>query len=162
MCPRRFAAALLTLLACAFVPAHAQTTTCVGASTSMGLGAYVGDSPTPVDSIGSFALRCTRNGGPQNVPITMGIGPSANTGSIASRQLKQASGSDMLSYNFYRDALRQSVWGQTPGLDALTQTVSLPNNATTTVTFTIYGRINGLQNVAAGSYGDTLVVTISY
>lgn len=158
MFPRRFAAALL---ACAIVPAQGATT-CVGASTSMGLGAYVGDSATPVDSIGTFALRCTRNGGPQNVAITLGIGPSANTGSIASRQLKQSSGSDMLSYNFYRDALRQSVWGQTPGLDAVTQSFSFPNNATTTATFTIFGRINGLQNVSAGSYGDTLLLTVSY
>lgn len=128
----------------------------------MSLGPYVGDSAAPTDSIGSFALRCTRRGGPRNVSITMAIGPSAISGSIASRQMRQAGGSDVLSYNLYRDALRQSVWGQTPGVDAVTQTASLPNNATTTVAFTIYGRINGQQNVFPGSYGDTLVVTISY
>ena len=128
----------------------------------MSLGPYVGDSATPTDSIGSFTVVCTRTGQPQNIPISMGIGPSANSGSIASRQMRQAAGSDMLSYNLYRDALRQSVWGQTEGVDAQTQSVALPNNSTTTVVFTIYGRINGQQNVSPGAYGDTLVVTISY
>jgi len=158
---RSFAACLAAAWPAAAL-AQGPGTTCVGASASMGLGAYIGDSATPTDSIGSFSLRCTRNGGPRNIQITMGLGPSANTGSIASRQLRQAAGTDMLSYNLYRDALRQSVWGQTAGVDAVTQTASLPNKATTTVTFTIYGRINGLQNVSPGAYGDTLVVTISY
>lgn len=160
MCRSGLAALLLAASA-----AHAQVvpgTTCVGSSTSMGLGAYVGDSATPFDSIGTFALQCTRNGGPQNVSITMGIGPSATSGSIASRQMQQAGGTDALSYNIYRDALRQSVWGQTAGVDAVTKVAALPNNSTTTVAFTLYGRINGLQNISPGSYGDTLVVTISY
>jgi spore coat protein U-like protein len=92
----------------------------------------------------------------------MGIGPSASSGSITARQMQKSGGTDMLSYNIYRDATRLAVWGQTAGVDTMTITQNLPNKATTTVSFTLYGRINGLQNVSAGSYGDTLTVTIDY
>jgi spore coat protein U-like protein len=152
--------ALAALLAGAS-PARAATL-CTGASTSISLGAYYGDTATPVDSIGSFALRCARNGGPQNITITMRIGASANGGSIANRQLLGTSWPDLLAYNLYRDALRQAVWGETVGVDSVTLPLSVPNNGTATATFTIYGRIPGLQNVHAGFYADSLVVTIDY
>lgn len=153
-------AAALALLA-ASLPA-AGATVCTGSSGSMSLGTYIGDTNTPVDSIGTFALRCTRSGGPQNVTVTMAIGASGNNGSIANRVLRTASWPDLLPYNLYRDASRLSVWGETAGVDTMAVALSIPNNATSTATFTIYGRIPGLQNVHAGTYGDTLTVTISY
>ena len=128
----------------------------------MSLGAYVGDTAAPVDSIGTFTLSCSRNGGPSSVTVTMGIGPSANTGSIPNRQLRSTAWPDLLGYNLYRDALRQAVWGETVGVDTMSVSVSIPNNASRTASFTIYGRIPGLQDVHAGFYADTLTVTINY
>ena len=135
---------------------------CRGNSTSLNLGAYYGDTSAPLDSIGSFSLTCSRDGGPPNAVVTMGIGPSGTSGAIASRQLRRTAGPDLLSYNVFRDALRSSVWGQTTGLDTVTQSVSVPNKSSATLLFTIYGRIPGLQSVSAGSYQDNLLVTIDY
>jgi spore coat protein U-like protein len=150
-------------IACLILPLAASgAIVCRGGGASMSLGAYVGDSASPLDSVGSFRLQCSRDGGAAALSMTMGIGPSASSGSISQRQMQQSGGTDMLSYNLYRDATRLSVWGQTAGVDTMTITQNLPNKATTTVTFTLYGRINALQNVAAGSYGDTLTVTIDY
>lgn len=153
-----------TVLLLALVPAVAAhaATVCTGSSTSLNLGAYIGDTGAPTDSIGSFALLCTRDGGPQTITVTMGIGPSANSGSIPVRQLRLATGTDLLSYNLYRDAGRILVWGDTDGVNTQSQAVSIPNKTSLAVTFNIYGRIPGLQNVRAGAYSDTLVVTISY
>lgn len=148
----------------AFLPAFAahSATVCTGSSTSLNLGTYIGDTGAPTDSIGSFALLCTRDGGPQSITITMGVGPSANSGSIPVRRLRLATGTDLLDYNLYRDATRIAVWGDTVGVNTQSQTVSIPNNTTVAVTFNVHGRIPGLQNVRAGAYADTLVVTISY
>lgn len=154
-------AALAALWLAASLPAAAATV-CTGSSASMSLGTYIGDSATPVDSVGTFTLGCTRSGGPQNITVTMAIGASANNGSIANRVLRSPSWPDLLPYNLYRDASRLAVWGETAGVDTMAVALSIPNNATSTATFTIYGRIPGLQNVHAGSYGDTLTVTINY
>ena len=81
---------------------------------------------------------------------------------IANRVLRSPSWPDLLPYNLYRDASRLAVWGETPGVDTMAVALSVPNNATRNATFTIYGRIPGLQNVHAGSYGDTLAITIDY
>jgi spore coat protein U-like protein len=158
--PARFAEAALAL-ALAALPAHGAVV-CSGSSTSMSLGTYYGDTAAPTDSAGTFMLTCTRNGGPQNVTVTMGIGASGNSGSIANRQMRTGSWPDTLAYNLYRDAARLGVWGETVGVDTVSSSVSVPNNASRSVAFTIYGRIPGLQNVHTGFYSDTLVVTINY
>jgi spore coat protein U-like protein len=154
----RLAAALLWAVPLA-APA---ATVCTGSSMSMSLGTYIGDTATPVDSIGTFTLACTRNGGPQNITVTMAMGASANNGSIANRVLRSPSWPDLLPYNLYRDASRLAVWGETAGVDTMAVALAIPNNSTRNATFTIYGRIPGLQNVHAGTYGDTLTVTVDY
>lgn len=128
----------------------------------MDLGSYLGDTSAPADSIGTVIARCTRDGGPQTVSITLALGPSATTGSIANRRLRHAAGTDQLAYNLYRDALRQNVWGEAVGVDTMTQTVSIPNKTTVNVTFNLFGRMPGLQSVYPGSYNDSLLVTVSY
>jgi spore coat protein U-like protein len=136
--------------------------TCVGSNASLNLGTYIGDGSSPVDSIGSFTLTCTRNGGAATIPVTMGIGPSASSGSISPRGLRWSAGADLLAYNIYRDVARVSVWGQTIGVDTVTQNVTVPNKGTATLTFTMFGRIEPLQNVHVGTYNDSLVISITF
>ncbi len=154
------------LLAAALLAALPQValavTTCSASSASIALGTYRGDSSAPADSAGTVIMRCTRDGGPQNVGITLALGPSATSGSIAGRQLLQVGGSDRLGYNLYRDVLRQNVWGDAVGVNTVTQNVSIPNKSTINVTFNIYGRMPGLQSVYIGNYGDSLLMTVSY
>ena len=157
----RFPSAAWAALLLAALPSEAAMV-CSGSSASISLGGYIGDTSTPLDSIGSFSLTCARDGGSPTATVTMGIGPSSTSGAIASRQLRRVGGADVLSYNVFRDALRSSVWGQTTGLDTVTQSVVVPNKASASLLFTIYGRVPGLQSVSVGSYQDNLLVTIQY
>ncbi|MGH8732064.1 MAG: Csu type fimbrial protein, partial [Burkholderiales bacterium] len=117
-------------------------------------------SAIPTDTTTSVVVRCARSGGPGNVTVTLQIGPSAGSGQIASRAMR--AGAESLGYNLYRDAARSLVWGQTAGVDAGTLAINgIPNNGTKDGTFVVYGRIPARQSVAAGSYTDTVQLTIS-
>ena len=152
----------IAIIAAALPNTVLAATTCTVSPPSMSLGTYLGDTNTPADSIGTVIARCTRDGGPQNVSITLSLGPSSTSASINNRRLRHAAGTDQLDYNLYRDPLRQNVWGEAIGVNTMTQTVSIPNKATVNVTFNLYGRIPGLQSVYTGSYSDSLLVTVSY
>jgi spore coat protein U-like protein len=142
--------------------AVAQVTTCSASNTSLSLGSYPSFNATAVDSSGTFIVTCSRSGGPGSTNVTVGFGPSFNSGSISTRQLKLTSGSDLLSYNLYRDATRLAVWGQTAGVDTVTQSINLANNTSGTLTFNIFGRINALQDVRAGIFNDQLTITVIF
>jgi spore coat protein U domain-containing protein, fimbrial subunit CupE1/2/3/6 len=157
-------ASLYLLFACslgAAVPSWAVTT-CNGSNVSMSLGAYNGFQATDLDSSGLFIVTCTRNGGPPTTTVTVGIGPSTVSGSIATRRLRLVAGTDVLSYNLFRDAGRSLVWGDTIGTNTLSQNITLGNNSSGALNFTIFGRINALQDVRAGTYTDTLTMTVTF
>ena len=69
------------------------------------------------------------------------------------------SGAEKLNYNLYLDAARTSTWG-----DATAATSwFMESNATgKPVTLTVFGRIPPGQDVAAGIYTDTIIVTIQF
>lgn len=142
--------------------AFAQSTTCSGSNTNFNLGAYPSYNASAVDSSVALVVTCTRSGGSQNISVVIGIGTSFNSGSIANRQLKLNTGTDLMVYNLYRDASRLSVWGNTVGVDTMSQSVSIPNNSSQPVTFTVFGRIASLQDVRAGDYSDRVVVTVTF
>ena len=161
-----FVARLIWLLACVFassgVCAQAPKTVCrFSSATGVAFGVYDDGSPVTRDTTANVAIDCSRNGGPQNVTVTVSLAPSATSGSISTRRMRQGSG-DTLTYNLYRDSARAQVWGQTTGVDTMTQMLSIPNNSSMSATFTIFGRIGALQNVSAGSYADSVVATVSY
>jgi spore coat protein U-like protein len=135
---------------------------CNGSNVAMSLGTYDSFQDTDLDSSGTFVVSCFRFGGVATQPITVGIGPSTVSGTIASRQMRLVAGADLLSYNLYRDAGRSLVWGDTIGTHTLTQNLTAGNLASNSVTFTIFGRINSRQDVRAGTYNDSLTVTVTY
>ena len=141
--------------------ASAAISTCSGSNVVLPFGAYDVLSPTHTQTQGDFVVTCTRNGGPQHTVLTVSIGPSATSGTVATRQMRHPAG-DRLAYNIFREAARVSVWGQTPGVDTVSRTISVPNNASATAAFTLFGRITAQQDVRIGTYTDSLVITVSY
>jgi spore coat protein U-like protein len=154
-------AAFLALALGAAGPAIAATT-CNGGNASLSLGTYSGFQSTPLDSSGVFMVTCTRSGGPPTTTVNLGIGPSSVSGTIATRQVRLVAGTDTLTYNLYRDAGRTLVWGNTVGTNTVSQNISLGNNTSGSLTFTIFGRIDALQDVRAGTYNDSLTVTVTF
>ena len=153
--------AVLAAALCVALPAQAATT-CSAGDISLNLGAYDGFNATPTDSSGVFVVTCARAGGPPTTTITMALGPSQGSGGIVNRAARHATAPDLLSYNLYRDASRLLVWGNTPGTNTVSQSISLSNNTSGTLTFTIFGRIDALQDVRAGAYSDRLTITITF
>ena len=97
-------------------------------------------------------MTCSGNA---DVTITLSKGGSAT---FSPRTLN--SGTDTLNYNLYRDAARTTIWGDGTGSTASYTQVGLPNN--TAQNLTIYARIPAAQDVRAGTYTDSVTVTIDF
>lgn len=141
------ASVLVPVLACLLgaAPLHAQS--CDITPQSVSFGAYDPTAPGDLDGVGTIGIDC-------DAEVTVTISLSPGTGSYATRTM--AGGAGQLLYNLFTTSQRAVVWGDgTDGSDSVSDTVQSRE-------FTVYGTIPGRQNVHAGGYGDTIVVTITY
>ncbi|GAB3776942.1 hypothetical protein GCM10028796_55340 [Ramlibacter monticola] len=151
----------LTLLLAA-AAAHADTTCRLTAGASLAFGVYDPVSAVANDSLARVSAVCSRNGGPRDVTITLQVGQGTNgTGVNARRMANGSVGGEYLNYGLFRDTGRSAVWGFSAGIDTMSQSLSIDNNGSATATFTIYGRIPALQDVAIGSYSDAVTITVT-
>lgn len=82
-----------------------------------------------------------------------------NGGSVNSNisARKMANGADRLDYQLYTSALMTTIWG-----DAVTGSTVTGTGLGVSTPHTVFGRIAALQNVSAGSYADTVTVTVEF
>lgn len=81
---------------------------------------------------------------------------SQGQGTYSPREMNSAG--DLLEYNLYTDVSRLIVWGDgTGGTQTASGTADTTGNE-----HSVYGRIPGGQNVSAGHYSDTIVITVTY
>lgn len=124
-------------------------------ATSVLFGTYSPFSGSAVDSTGAVAVTCTIGLG---VSYTIKLG-SGGSGTYSPRRL--SSGASTINYNLYTSAARTTVWGDGSGstgtisFSTLLEVIGLRR-------YTVYGRIPASQNVAAGAYADSVVVTVEY
>lgn len=158
------AGALLGLLG----SAAAQAQTCSVAATPLAFGAYTSPGGARADSQATVTVNCT--------PAYLLLACSASYtlslsagGNSASGTRRMAAGSGRLGYGLYSDASRLSPWGDggaTGPTVGGTISTSLLNLSLLCLpgskTHTVYGRIPAGQNVPAGAYADTVVLTITY
>ena len=138
-------------------PAHAG---CSISTTGVNFGAYDPRSPAPRDGVGTIDMRCSddiedgdeNGGGNKKIEISAGA-----SGSFAARRMQ--SGADGLDYNLYTSPTRTSVWGD--GNNG-TDSVKVRPTKHETISTSVYGRIPAGQNVRAGTYTDTLIVSIEF
>jgi spore coat protein U-like protein len=129
--------------------AMAAPVSCSVSTTAVAFGTYDPHSGTATDGVGSITLSCDKNNAPT---MTVGIS-TGQSGGYATRRM--SAGAWTLNYNLYTSATRTTVWGDGSGG---TSAPTPPGPGT----YTIYGRIAPLQNVGAGSYSDSVSVTITY
>lgn len=153
------ALALVTAAGCA----HAAVTCYIKQSGTVAFTSYDMSATAPNDAALSVVVGCDRDSGPADVSVELAVGPSSVSGMTATRRLRQVGGAGyLLNYNLYRNSGRSLVWGNTSGLDTVVQTIAnVPNKGSATTTFTIYGRIPIQQDVAAGSYIDSVQITVN-
>ncbi len=132
---RRLAFAVLFLFAFGARPAAAQT--CTLTDTAMNFGTYTG---ALLNGTATGQVTCA---GGWDIPVNAGTGAGA---SETIRKMTGPGGAE-LSYAVFQDAARSINWGNTTGTDL---------NGTGNANITFYGQILAGQNVAPGTYIDTL------
>jgi spore coat protein U-like protein len=156
----------LTLAGSAFAATTSATltvtaniaTSCSINSPTLAFGTYApigANVTTPLDQQVDLTWTCT-----VNTPIVIWLNEGNNkaTGSVLSAPQRQmASGGNMLAYFLYSDFGRGTLWGSTDATSPflLTGTGS-PQSAT------IYGRIPGGQPNVAGTYSDSVTISLNY
>jgi spore coat protein U-like protein len=157
---RRLLRALCALvLLCAAQAGQAQT--CTVSSTALAFGVYAPTLGTPNDSVATITVTCQATVSLLvGYTITLGGG---NSGNPAARSMPLSGGGGGMNYQVYSDLLRTQVWGDggngTAGVaDGYLISVIAPYIKT----YSAFGRIPALQNAKAGSYADSLLVTITY
>jgi spore coat protein U-like protein len=104
-----------------------------------------------VDQSATIEVMCT-NATPYTIALDVGTGADAT---VAAR--KMTSDGDTVDYSLYSDSAHTAVWGSTVGTDA----VAAAGNDTGQ-SYTVYGRVPPQAAPAAGTYADTITVTVTY
>lgn len=139
------------------VSGNAGAYTCTVAATGVNFGVYNPLAATPDDATGTVTLTCNLLVG---LFTSWTVALSTGNGSYSPRLLKN--GVNSLSYNLYTSAAYSSVWGDGSGSTTLLSDQALLVIGANINTYTVYGRISAGQDAAAGSYLDTIVVTVDY
>lgn len=140
-------------------PADALGLNCNVSSTGVAYGVYDPNSSSPTNAAGNVHVLCTV----LVVSVLSQINISLSTGgsgTFATR--KMSGGADQLNYNLYKDASHTTVWGDGTGGTGIFTDNLLIAVLGTSVDHTIYGSIPAGQYVSAGSYSDTITVTVEF
>ncbi len=159
---RRRAIVLLPLLLLAAGAARAVTVNCTASASSIAFGVYNPLAVAPATSTGTLKVTCTGSG-TGSASVTVGVSLSAGlSGSFATR--KMFSGANSLAYNIYWSTAYTQVMGDGTGgsFAGSAGPFTVFAGGTNTATGTMYGRVPALQDVAPGSYVDTILMTVTY
>lgn len=130
-----------------FAPA-ARAFSCTVSSTGLAFGSYDWLSGSPLDSSGSVSWSCDVVS-----PVTIALGRGSSSSFIPRRLQGGANGAD---YNTYLDASCTTVWGDGTG------GTSTWAGSGTGGTIPIFGRVPAHQALVAGSYNDSVVVSVIF
>ncbi len=144
----------LTLPLCA----HTVLADCTVAATGIIFGPYASPNGAGLTNPGGdVSVTCNAL---ISLLVSYTITLSAGNGTFANRQLKL--GTNAVSYNIYSDSGYTKIWGDgSSGTSTVTDGYLLAIGSTTKK-YPAYGSIPGGQNKPAGTYSDTLTVTITY
>lgn len=140
-------------------PANALGLNCNVSSTGVAYGVYDSTSSSSTNATGNVHVFCTVLLVSVLSQINISLSPGSS-GTFAPR--KMSNGSDQLNYNLYKDAAHTTVWGDGTGGTGIFTDNLLIAVLGTSVDHTIYGSIPPGQYAAAGSYSDTITVTVEF
>ncbi|PPE74469.1 spore coat protein U [Solimonas fluminis] len=107
-----------------------------------------------VDTTSTIKVTCT-TGADFDLGLDAGANESA-ANNVNTRRMTDGS-SHYVSYNMYSDSGRNTVWGEAVDTNTVGST-----GTGTEQSFTVYGRVPAQTTPPAGSYADTVVVTVTY
>ncbi|MDD3651957.1 spore coat U domain-containing protein [Immundisolibacter sp.] len=142
-------------------PPLVRAASCPVSATGIGFGSYDPRSGTPTEATGTVTVTCQSAAPPESGSYGIALGSGAS-GSYAGRAMMAAGGA-VLYYQLYTDASHTAVWGDGSGGSAVVSGgYSLSDGTPRAYGHTVYGRIPAGQWPAAGSYTDTITVTVTY
>lgn len=123
-------------------------------SAALTFSLYDPSSTSPTDGVGTVDLHCSNPlaATPNGVSVALSISPTSDR--------KMRGNGHTLNYGIYSNAARSANWGDGSAAPMLS-TGALQANESKSLHFTLYGRIPPLQNIAAGNYSDSLLITLS-
>lgn len=124
------------------VNANVQSVARITSITDINFGNYDPTSLTDLDADGDVSVRATK-----------GLAYNIYIGS----DRVMTDGTDNLNYELYVDAGRTTAWGSTL---ATAENYTSAGNAISTKN--IHGRVPALQDVQAGAYSDTVLITLEF
>jgi spore coat protein U-like protein len=129
------------------------TANCTITAGNLAFGNVNAVSGSNYDATATLSIACTSGSG-WSAAANLGGGPSAT---FATRRM--TNGANTLDYTIYTDSGRNTVWGD--GTSSSSMLTGTGNGSTQSVT--VYGRVpSGQTTVPAGSYSDSVTVTITY
>jgi spore coat protein U-like protein len=138
---------------------HAAVT-CAATATGVAFGNYSPLQTTASTSTGTVVVNCSATGAAGTVTLLFDLS-AGMSGSYSPR--KMFSGTHSLSYNLYLNTAHTQIWGNgTGGTSTISTTLTVTPRRGAQASQTVYGMIPSGQDVAAGSYSDTIVVTVLY
>lgn len=126
------------------------TASCVISSTATLNFGSQGVLSSDVNQSTSLGVQCT-----SLTPYAIALSAGAGSGATTTTR-KMTSSGNTIDYSLYQDSNHTTVWGTTGG-----ELVSGTGSGSTQ-SYTIYGQIPAQSTPAAGSYSDTIGVTVSY
>ena len=133
--------------ASATVPGHCT----ISGATDLDFGRVPGLIRANRDQSSTITMTCT-NRTAWNLALDEGRNASGT-----SRRMQRTGGGGHVTYGLYRDAARTQRWGSTPGTDTEQGTGTGLQQSRT-----VHGRVFPGQSVPAGTYRDTITVTVTY
>jgi spore coat protein U-like protein len=127
------------------------TALCSINATTLDFGTPVGVLTSSVPGTSTISVQCA-NGISYNVGLDGGLNSGNN---INAR--KMVMGTNSVAYQLYRDSSRTQVWGNTVNTD----TVQGTGNGSIQ-SLTVYGNVPVQTTPPAGTYQDTVVVSVTY
>jgi len=128
---------------------------CIVSASTLAFPTYLPTATAATTGSTTLDVTCTL-GAPYTVALSNGSGTGADPTAGASGRKMTGPSSALLAYNLYQDSGYSQAWGST-GLYLLSGTGTGLQAA-----LTVYGRVPASQVVAAGSYTDTINVTVSF
>ena len=103
-----------------------------------------------LDVLANLGLTCT-----PGAVASIGLSLGANGASAVGTTRAMKSGTNVLNYELFADSGRGTVWTVVPMVQAAAP-------STSEVVYPIYGRVPFGQGVPAGTYGDTVAITVNF
>jgi spore coat protein U-like protein len=149
---------VFSVLLLALMSVEARATRCNITSTPVNFGSYDVFSSVPLDTTGTVSVSC-HTPAHKTIPMEVTIS-SGFSGGFNPRRMRRGTGSDRMDYYLFINASRTRIWG-----DGSNGTTFFRGNIhrDSPLSLPVYGRVPAHQNnLRAGSYSDSLVVTVSW